>query len=484
MSIQSLGVGSGLDLESLVSQLLSAERGAKTQRLDQREETLQEEISAVGQVKSKLSDFEDIIKDLQQEGNLSGREPTIENPSEDNDVLSATPSAAALPGTYAIAVTQLAQGSRIETQNADNGGFGSKDDVVLSAGNADLTFKIDNTGDEFSVNVAAGTTLEELRELINNDENNFGVTANIINTGTDAGGARLVFSSSVTGDNNDLQIVNTNDVAEFARLTTEKSDGSASTLSITPENQAKNAIATVDGIEVQSSTNKFENTIQSVRFDVKELSEKDANGDAIASKLTIGFDAEKLEEKIREFVDKFNELSDEFDKLTAYGASDLEDDGPLSGDSMVRGLQSGMSNILGSNVGDSVIGSLFALGIELTADGKLEIGSTDFGLGTGSSRLENALNDNFDDIDNLFNAEGGIATRLLEFTEQYTQSSGILTSREDSIKDQQEVVNTDRERFEIRMISYEQTLRDRYLSLDTTVARLQQTGSALFAALG
>lgn len=484
MSIQSLGVGSGLDLESLVGQLLAAERGPKTERLDAREENLQNEISAIGKVKSKMSEFEDIVKDLQTEGNLSGREPTIENPSEENDVLSANPTNAALPGTYEIAVTQLAQGSRIETARADAGGYASSDDEVLTAGSADLTFKIDNTGDEFTISISAGTTLSELRELINNDENNFGVQANIINTGTVDGGAKLVFTSSVTGEGNDLQIVNDNDAAELAKLTTETSAGAPSDLSIEADNLAKNAIASVDGIEVQSDTNKFDNTIQSVRFDVKELSDKDANGDAIASKLIIGFDAEKLEEKIREFVDKFNELTDDLDQLTSYGESELEKDGALAGDYTVRGIQSGMSTILGGNVADSIIGSLFALGIELTTEGKLEISSSDFGLGSGSDRLENALNDNFDDIDELFNSELGIATQLLEFTEQYTQSSGILKTREDSIKDQQEVVSTDRERFEIRMISYEQTLRGRYLSLDTTVARLQQTGSALFAALG
>jgi flagellar hook-associated protein 2 len=484
MSIQSLGVGSGLDLESLVGQLISAERGPKTQRLDTRDETLRNEISAIGQVKSKIGEFEDIIKDLQTEGNLSGREPTIENPSEENDVLSANPTNAALPGTYEIAVTQLAQGSRIETARADAGGFASSSDVVLSSGSADLTFKIDGTDNTFSISVDAGTTLAELRELINNNEDNFGVQANIINTGTDGGGAKLVFTSNVTGSGNDLQIVNDNDAAEFAKLSTETSTGAASNLSIEADNLATNAIASVDGIEVQSDTNKFENTIQSVRFDIKELSDKDADGEPIASKLIIGFDAEKLEEKIREFVDTFNELTDELDKLTRYGASALEDDGALAGDFTVRGIQTGMANILGGNVTDSVIGSLFALGIELTADGKLEIGSNDFGLGSGSDRLENALNDNFDDIDRLFNSEFGIASQLLDFTEQYTQSSGILKSREDTIKDQQEGVNTDRERFEIRMISYEQTLRNKYLNLDTTVARLQRTGAALFATLG
>ena len=140
MSIQSLGVGSGLDLESLVGQLLEAERAPKTARLDTREEDLRNEFSAIGQVKSKLSEFEDIIKDLQTEGNLTGRDPTIENPSEDNDVLSANPTNAALPGTYEIAVTQLAQGSRIETARADAGGFASSSDSVLSAGTADIQF--------------------------------------------------------------------------------------------------------------------------------------------------------------------------------------------------------------------------------------------------------------------------------------------------------------------------------------------------------
>jgi flagellar hook-associated protein 2 len=484
MTIQSLGVGSGLDLESLVGQLISAERGPKTQRLDSRDETLRNEISAIGQVKSKIGEFEDIIKDLQTEGNLSGREPTIENPSEDNDVLSANPTNAALPGTYEIAVTQLAQGSRIETARADEGGFASSSDVVLSAGSADLTFKIDDTDNSFSISVDAGTTLAELRELINNNEDNFGVQANIINTGTAGGGAKLVFTSDVTGNGNDLQIVNDDDVAEFAKLSTETSFGAASDLTIEADNFAKNAIASVDGIEVQSDTNKFENTIQSVRFDIKELSEKDVNGDAIASKLIIGFDAEKLEEKIREFVDKFNELTDDLNKMTRYGDSALEEDGALAGDFTIRGIQTGMANILGGSVADSVIGSLFALGIELTLDGKLEIGSNDFGLGSGSDRLENALNDNFDDIDKLFNSEFGVASTLLNFTEQYTQSSGILKSREDTMKDQQDVLSTDRERFEIRMISYEQTLRDKYLNLDTTVARLQRTGSALFATLG
>jgi len=492
MSIQSLGVGSGLDLESLVSQLLAAERNPKIQRFDARETLLDSEISAVGKVKSKLSEFEDAIKALQDSDNLSGRDPVIENPSESNEPFSASPSNSALTGSYEIAIERMASGSRIETASAADGGFATPDDVVLTSGTADITFKIGNTGDEFTVSVTAGMTLTELRELINDDENNFGVSANIINTGTADGGAKLVFTSDVTGDGNDLSIVNNNDAAELNRVTTTNSTETAvppadpliPATYLSPVRSAQNAIATVDGIEVQSDTNKFENTIQSVRFDAKELSDRDVNGDAITSRLNIGFDVENLEENIRSFVDVYNSLIDELNTLTSYGATDADRDGALAGDSTVRGIRAGLSNVLGANVQDSLIGSLFALGIEFTSDGKLEIGSTDFGLGSGSERLETALSDNFDDVASLFTSENGIATRLLAFTEEFTSSSGILSSRESVIEEQQRSLESERERFDLRMEGVESTLRARYLSLDQTVASLRQTGNALFAALG
>lgn len=479
MSISSLGVGSGLDLESLVSQLIAAERGPKEARLDEREERFDNEISALGRVTSSLSAFEDALADLQDVDSLNGREPQIENPSESNEPFTATPGNQAVTGNYDIAITQLARGSRIETADA---AFSSSDDVVLSSGTADLTFKIGNTGDEFTVSVEVGTTLEELRQQINDNPDNFGVSANIINTGTEAGGSKLVFTSDVSGEGNDLSIVNTNNVAELNALST--TDSSETSTYLSPILSAQDAVATVDGINVQSATNSFENTIQNVSFDALELSDLDANGEAIASRLTIGFDNEGLRENIDTFVEKYNELIDELDEVSSFGITDEDEDGALAGDSLVRGIQSGLATILGNNVEGSVIGSLFSLGIELTTDGRLEVGSTNIGAGTGATRLDDALTNNFDDIANLFSSENGIATRLTSFTEQYTQPSGLIASRETSIETQQSGLEDERESFELRMESLESTLRARFLSLDSTIAGLQSTGNALFAAIG
>ncbi|MFT6991000.1 MAG: flagellar hook-associated protein 2 [Paraglaciecola sp.] len=485
MSISSLGVGSGLDLESLVGQLLEAQRKPKTDALNSREENVEAEISGIGKLKSKLEDFQKTVDSLRSENNLKGREPSINNPSEGVEPFTAEASNSAVEGDYNIAVTQLASGSRIETADA---AFASSSDSVLSAGTASLTFKIDATSDSFTINLTAGNSLEDLRNAINSSEDNFGVTASIIDTGTVTGGSKLVFTSSTTGEGNDLVIVNDNDVAELNLVST--TDSTEANTYLTPANAALNAKATIDGIDVESKTNEFENVIENVSFEVSEVSATagfDGEGTIYqTSKLSIGFDTEKVEETIRDFVKNFNALQAEIKLLTRYGESDLEEDGSLAGDSLVRGIQTGINNILFSSVDSSTLGGLFQLGIEYNDQNELEISSTDnIGLGSGDDRLSNALKDNFDQISNLFtDEEQGIAVRLYDYVEEYTSFSGLLKSREDNAKDQREQILDERLMLELRLAGTEQILRKKYLNLDQTVARLNSTGSALLATLG
>lgn len=477
MTIQSLGVGSGLALDDLVQQLLQAERAPKEARLNAKEEKLEAEISGLGQIKSKLSSFKDAVDDLRSDNDINGREPTITNPSEDDDVLSAEASNSALRGTYDIVVEELASGSRITT---DASAFTSSSEAVLTAGTGSLTFDVGGS-ESFTVNINAGTSLTALREAINNADDNFGVTANIIDTGTGAG-PRLVFSSSETGTGNDLNITNDTGVAELDRLST---TGGASSINALNIEGATNAVAYIDGIEVQSSTNTFENTIQNVSFDVKEISPKDAVGDFLSTKLEIGYDREGLDKKVRDFVENYNGLIEEIKTLTRYGESELEDDGALAGDSLLRGIQSGLASIVGDSVSSSALGGLFQIGIEFDDDGKLEIGSTDFGLGSGEDRLSDALEDSFDDIAKLFtDPDEGIAVRLYDFSKEYTSFAGLISLRERAAKDDRDDLFDQREQLELRMLSYEDILRGKYLNLDQTVAKLNQTSSALLASLG
>lgn len=484
MTIQSLGVGSGLALDDLVSQLIQAERKPKEDRINAKEESLDSVISGIGQLKSKMSDFLDSVDELRSDFTLQGREPTIDNPDENVEPFTAEASNSALQGSYDVAVTQLATGSRISTADAS---YASSTDSVLSAGTGDLTFKVDGTGDSFTIGVTAGMTLTELRNAINSASDNFGINANIIDTGTVAGGAKLVFTSEITGDGNDLKIVNDNDVAELNLLSTTDSAEAATYLAPAVGDEAKNAKATIDGIAVESSSNTFENTIQNVSFEANSVSSLATDGVTYqTSKLTIGFDTEGLDKKIRDFVDNYNSLSKEITNLTKYGNSELEDDGALAGDFMVRSIQQGIASIVGGSVSASALGGLFQIGVELNDKGELEISSTDdFGLGSGEDRLKEALEDNYDDIASLFTDEDeGIAAQLYSYVKEYTTFSGLLTTRERAVKDEKDQLADEREQFELRMLSYEQILRDKYLNLDQTVAKLNQTGSALLASLG
>lgn len=484
MAIQSLGVGSGLALDDLVTQLLQAERKPKQDRLDAREESLDAVISGIGKLRAKMDEFKESVDALRKNTQLQQRSAVATHPGVDAESgagpFTAEASNSAPAGSYKIAITQLAGGSRIETADAIDGGFTSKSDVVSGTAGS-LTFKVG--ADSFNVNVTAGMTLEQLRNAVNTAGTSLGVSASLVNTGTANGGTKLVFSSSTTGAGNDLVIVNNNDIAALQKVSTTDSTETASYLGYAQN--AQNAKATIDGIDVESTTNRFENVIENVAFDVTEVSTKDALDQFIPSTLEIGFDKSGVEKKIRDFVDNYNKLMTEVNTLTRYGTSELEEDGALAGDFMVRSIQSGLSSILSSKVSASSLGSLFQIGISFEDDGKLKISDTDdFGIGSGKEMLDEALEDNFDEIAKLFtDKDEGIATRMYDYLKEYTTFGGLLRTREQSYKDEKDLLADERERFELQMLNYEDILRKRYLSLDQTVSQLNRTGNALMAAL-
>ncbi len=479
MSVSSIGVGSGLDLSGLVTQLLEAERAPKQARLDAREESLETEISAIGQLKSKLDEFKEAVRELRSSTGLQGRDASISHPgisSEDDATgpFTAEASNSAVKGEYKIAIEQLASGSRLQSLSAaDNGGvavFSSSSDAVSSTAGT-MTFTAGS--DTFDVNVTAGMTLSQLRNAVNSAGEAYGINASIVDTGT-SDGARLVYTSSTTGAGNDLTVTNNN--AELDKVSTAGMDVTA----------AQNAKATIDGIAVESETNVFENVIENVSFEAEEVSSKDALGDFETSTLSIGYDKDGLKNKITDFVDNYNAIMDEIKTLTRYGSSELEDDGPLAGDFMARGIQSGLSSLVSGSVSASSLSTLFQIGVSFDDDGKLQISETDeFGFGSGQDLLDDALDDNYDEIAALFSDDDeGIANKMYDFVHEYTTFGGLLRSREDAKKGEKDLLSDERERFELQMADYEQLLRDKYINLDLTVAKLQRTGSSLMAALG
>lgn len=343
--VSSLGARSGLDLEGLLNATIEAERVPKKNRLDQQEGRLQVELSAVGEMRSVLSTLQDAAEKL-TEGNLfNAMKASVKQP-DSGDVITVESTEDAGAGNFDISVTQLAKGSR--AVSAD-GAFADADtEVNTNAGS--LTF---GAGDKsFTLDIEAGSSLEDIRKAVNSSQDNFGVTADIINTGTEA---KLVFRSNVSGEGNDLTV--TNDNAEFDAISTEANGGGVGGMAIADADKATDAIIEIDGIQARNNTNTFEDVIQGSTI----TAVKETEGTETA-RLSIARDDEGVKKSVDAFVQAYNGA---ISSLNEIGG----EDSMLQGDATVRSLKGQLNNILTSTFGDEQ--TLFELGFGLEENGQL-----------------------------------------------------------------------------------------------------------------
>lgn len=462
-----LGSASGLPLEELVKTFVSSERSVKLNRINSQKTTLEASLSGVSRLKSALSAFQDAAKKLNGD-NLNARKATIIQPTENKTYIEATASNRAAAGNFDIKVRTLASGSRFETEDMT---FTSVTDVV-STTDGKLTFA---AGDKsFDVDVTAGMTLNELRRKINENGKNFGVNVNIVNAGGSVG-SKLVFTSDITGDGNDLVITNNN--AELDRISTVASGGGNT---INQKLAAQNAIIEIDGITTTSSSNVFKNAIQDIDITAKAITPEGNN-----ASLDVAHDKEAVETNIKAFIESYNALVDQVDSLTRYRTLDSDgtvtrEGGALVGDSLPRNIMTQLRGILGGHVegADKGLSTLHALGITMDKDGKLEISTnTEFGGDTGKERFDRALNENFDSFAKVFGGDNGLVSKLDGFITEFNKGGGIIEVREKSLQKQIKDNTKALEAANRYMDNYEASLRKKYVALDSLLGGMQRTAT-------
>ncbi|GAA79451.1 flagellar filament capping protein FliD [Pseudoalteromonas sp. B131b] len=454
--ITSAGIGSGLDLESIISASVDAENVPKMNAFAAKDEALQVELSAIGEVKSALSQLQDTIEKLADPDNFNKRVANITQPtSDDGDLISVTPTSNITPGDFKIEVIEIAQGSRALSED---GLFASNEEVVSASGGT-LSFSA-GPDKAFDLTLDAGATLSDLRDAINDSDNNFGVTANIINTGTEA---KLVLTSTVTGTGNDLVI--TNDNAELDNVSTIGNAGGAGGIGIAAENTAKDAVIKVDGITITNDTNTFKDAVQDMTITAKRAS---VGGEV--AKLSVDFDRDSATTLVDELITNYNNVIGQLGFQSRVGK-------PLNSDSTIRSLSSQLVNALSTNLTDAgPFESIFDIGIGVDKEGYLEKSSL-------VRSLNDALDNNFDDIGKAFAGENGIATKFETLLNNYIDSDGIMKQREDSLNGQISELEDDVENHQYRMESLEARLREQYAGLDVLLAQMQSTQTYLSAQL-
>lgn len=458
-SVTSAGVGSGLDLESIIKATISAEDTPKKAILTKRKSTLQVNLSGIGIVKSAMSAFQTATDTLTKSANFGGRSVSIAQPS-DTTYFTATASNTAATGKFNMQVTSLAQGSRA----VSTAGAFANSDAVVSATGGNLTFGAGTKN--FTLNVAAGTTLTQLRDAVNNSTSNFGVSASIINTGGTGGEARLVFTSKITGTGNDLTI--TGDSAEFDNVATTKFGGGAGGMVIAAADQAKDAEIFVDGIKATSSSNTFTSAIQDMSITVSKLT---TAGQSVA--MTVDSDKAGVKKNIEAFIKSYNDVIGVINEQ--YAST-----GALAGDGTIRSMKSTMTRMLSTEVGSGTnLKSLFDLGLKMDKNGILSWSSS------AVNTLDEALTNSFSELGNFFsNSTDGIANKFKTLADTYVASDGVLTKTTNSLNERLKQVEKDTSDHTYRMEQFEKRLREQYTQLDVVLAKMKSNGNYLLSQLG
>ncbi|MNM58201.1 Flagellar hook-associated protein 2 [compost metagenome] len=329
----------------------------------------------------------------------------------------------------------------------------------LATEDGTLTF---TAGDKkFNVEVKAGDSLQTIRKKINNNGDNFGLTANIINTAD--GKAKLVMDSGVSGTGKDLQITgSTAGITSFAS-------------SLTKTQSASNAEITVDGSTLSSDTNTFDGTIIGLKVTVLRESDKDTDGNAKSNKVDVATDKDGIKTLVKSFIDGYNTLvskADALGKRNSIVAGQSQDDGgALAGDSVTRSVVNQMSSLLitpsdNSNVFDTI----FQLGIKMDNKGVLSL---------DSEKFDEALDKNFEQVVAIFGGENGVAGKLATSLEDYSKTGGLLAQREDSLNSDLRTLAQKESDASAQLVKYEASLRARYGGLDTLLAKMNQSASYL-----
>ncbi len=396
--INATNSGSGLDVRNLVDQLVAAEGGPVTSRLDRKEVNIQEGLTAIGTFKGALLDFQASLAPLRKENAFK----SINATSSNEDKFTVTAKDNAVTGSYDIEISQLAQSQKLKSQV-----FESEFDAI-GTGTIKIEFgEVNSISNSFAVNSKSpvqhidideeNSSLRGIQQVIN--EANAGVRASIINDGT---GYRLIINSEKSGVENSLRIsisdddINNEDLFGMSQLAYNPvavagiEGGDVTGKNMEQAAQAKNALFSIDGISISSSQNEVSNSIPGIILNLKKTTE-----DSFES-FTVEKETSAIKQSIQSFVSSYNELMQSVTTLTGFN-SETNQAGPLSGDPAIRGIVDQIRRRLSTSFNgiNENLTALSSIGINSSRDGTLTL---------DEFKLESALKNHADEIAHLFAA--------------------------------------------------------------------------------
>lgn len=467
-TLSSPGVGSNLDVKSIVSQLMTAEQ-LPLKALEKKETSYQAKLSAFGSMKSALSSLQSAAQTL----NLSSTFSAVSASVADSSVLTATVNGASSAGSFNIEVQSLAQPQKLissgvasKTTAIGNGTI-TLDFGTYSASNTPpITFSANTNIASKTLTIdSSNNTLEGIRDAINNA--NTGVSASIINDGSNF---KLSLTSKESGLASSAKIsVTESGGAGLAMFAYNGTTGGVSNL--TQNVEAKNAVIKVDGVTITKSSNTITDAISGITLNLsKEMALN------TTTKLTLTADNSKVSTAINAFVTAYNAVNKQISDATTYNAATRKGS-VLTGDATARNVQSQLRSTLSSAIPGAPAGLsvLSDAGIEFQSDGTLVV---------KSDKLSQTLADPSKDLKRLFvtSADGtvGFGSRInTAVSNMIFGKDATINGKIDGINSSIKELGKQKVNENYRLTQVENRYNKQFSSLDTMIANMTRTSTYL-----
>lgn len=456
-SITALGTGSGIDLESMVTKLMDVERLSIT-RVQNRQKSVESEISGLGQLSNALSSIQSAAKDLLPASSTASMKDTFTTYKAsvvNEKVASATLKSGAkntATGGYSLEVEQLASSHRLVTKagaenKIENAGTLKIEIGSLSEKDGKKTFSA-NGAKTLEIEVKQGASLSDIRDAIN--KANGGVSATIIKG---SGGEQLVLSSKETGLDNVMKISGLENFAfdpaaadsAINKMSDSATDGGAA---------AQNAKLSINGIAAESSSNVVENVLDGVSLTLYGTNK----GDPTTVSVSVD-NSTKITESLDAFVTSFNASATIISDLGKYD-QETGETGLLQGRAILRNSKTQLTKLISGNNGiaGSEYQNLAAIGVSFSKTGELQL---------DSSMLKTALSRDYDGVmglvQNTFKGLDSGVDKMIASDGTVTKSTESTNKILSQLKEQESTLNT-------RLNNIESRYRKQFTSLDSLVS--------------
>ena len=444
MAITSSGIGSNLDVDGIVKQLMALEKKPLT-ALDVKEAGVQSKISALGLLKGAISSLQAATGNMVPAAGATPLEKfnNFMASVADSTIASVTTDSKAVAGSYRLEVTQLAQEHRLATKTGDASPFDAEG--KLKGGGGMLSIGLGAAGQApdktMTVSIAANSTAEQVRDAINAAR--AGVSATVING---INGKQLALVGNAVGSD---QSISLSGIEELAVEDLQSAQGS---------------LFRLNGIEVSGKTNTVSTAIDGITLTLLKKSEA-----GVTTTVNVNSDTSALSSAIDGFVKAYNDFNTQATSLGSYNAA-TKVAGALNGDNGLRMAQNVLSSALGNppaELASKQLRHLSEIGIELQKDGSLQV---------NRSKLNKAVKDDVEGVANLVSAYG---KSFKEVTERLIGTNGTLAAQTEGYNTTIKGFDKQREAINIRMLSIEARYRKQFTALDVMMSKMSQTSNYL-----